>query len=85
VGFVTAAVLPAIRRIAAPAERLALFGGIARRLAWPARATTLSAGLSGLYMLARRDLWDRFLPSGFWWVHAKVTLGLIFNRDAVRR
>jgi uncharacterized membrane protein len=79
VAFVTTIVLPALRRIAAPAERLALFDLIERRFAWQARATTLLAGFSGLYMLMRLDLWDRFFLAGFWWMHAMVAVWLVFT------
>ena len=47
VGFVTTVLLPAIRRLTAPEERVAFFDAIERRFAWQARATTLIAGLSG--------------------------------------
>jgi putative copper export protein len=55
VGFVTTVLLPAVRRMKSPAERLAFFDGIERRFAWQARMTTLLAGLSGLYILIRRE------------------------------
>jgi uncharacterized membrane protein len=79
VGFVTTIVLPAVRRMREPAERLALFDAIERRFVWQARATTLLAGLGGLYMLVRLDLWDRFLLRGFWWMHAMVAVWAVFT------
>jgi uncharacterized membrane protein len=79
VGFVTTIVLPAVRRLGEPAERLAVFDALERRFAWQARATTLLAGLSGLYMLVRLDLWYRFLLPGFWWMHAMVAVWLVFT------
>jgi uncharacterized membrane protein len=63
VGFVTTVLLPAVRRMKSPAERVAFFDNIERRFAWQARVTTLLAGLSGLYMLIRLDAWDRFLSA----------------------
>ncbi|HEX7970449.1 MAG TPA: hypothetical protein VF502_19655, partial [Stellaceae bacterium] len=68
VAFVTTVVLPAVRRTREPGERLAFFDAIERRFAAQARVTTVLVGLSGLYMLARLDLWDRFLSAGFWWM-----------------
>jgi uncharacterized membrane protein len=79
VGFVTTIVLPAVRRLKEPAERLALFDSIERRFAWQARATTLLTGLTGLYMLERLDLWGRFRLAGFWWMHAMVAVWLAFT------
>jgi hypothetical protein len=55
------AMAPTVSAWREPAERLALFDAIERRYVWQACATTLLAGLSGLYMLMRLDLWDRFL------------------------
>jgi uncharacterized membrane protein len=79
VAFVTTALLPALRRMKGPADRLALFEAIEHRFAWQARATTLLAGLSGLHMLIRLDLWDRFLSASFWWMHAMVFVWLLFT------
>lgn len=78
VAFVTTIVLPVLRRSREPAERLPLFRAIEQRFAPQARVTTLLAGLSGLYMLFRLDLWDRFLTPSFWWMHAMVIVWLLF-------
>ncbi|HEX7968457.1 MAG TPA: hypothetical protein VF502_09570, partial [Stellaceae bacterium] len=58
---------------------LAFFDAIERRFAAQARVTTVLVGLSGLYMLARLDLWDRFLSAGFWWMHAMVAVWAVFT------
>jgi uncharacterized membrane protein len=79
VGFVTTVVLPTIRRSKAAAQRLAFFDDFERRFASQARITTVLAGLTGLYMLVRLDLWYRFLEAGFWWMHAMVLVWLIFS------
>ena len=60
VGFVTTVLLPAVRRLKTPAERVAFFDAIERRFAWQARATTLLGGLTGFYMTTRLELWSRF-------------------------
>lgn len=44
-----------------------------------ARITTVLAGISGLYMLFRLDLWYRFLDASFWWMHAMVLVWLVFT------
>jgi uncharacterized membrane protein len=79
VAFVTTVLLPAVRRLKAPEERLELFNAIERRFAWQARLTTLLTGLTGLYMLIRFDLWDRFFSLSYWWMHAMVLTWLIFT------
>jgi membrane protein YdbS with pleckstrin-like domain len=60
-------------------DRLAFFDAVERRFARQARITTLLAGLSGLYMVIRLDLWDRFLFARFWWMHAMVIVWLLFT------
>jgi uncharacterized membrane protein len=79
VAFVTTVLLPGVRRLKAPEERLAFFDAIERRFAWQARLTTLVAGLSGLDMLIRLDVWDRFRSAAFWWMHAMVLVWLLFT------
>jgi len=66
VGFVTTVLLPGVRRLKAPHERIGLFDAVERRFAWQARIWTVLAGLTGLYMLARLDLWDRFRYAAYW-------------------
>jgi len=79
VAMVTTVLLPAVRRFAAPAERLAFFDALERRFAAQARIATLVVGFSGLYMLARLDLWDRFADPSYWWMDAMVALWAIFS------
>lgn len=79
VAFVTTVLLPAVRRLKAPEERLVLFDAIERRFAWQARITTLLTGLTGLDMLIRLDLWDRFLSARYWWMDAMVLVWLLFT------
>ena len=79
VGFVTTVLLPAIRRLRVPDERLALFDAIERRFAWQARIMTLITGLTGLDMVIRLDLWDRFLTISYWWMDAMVLMWFLFT------
>lgn len=78
VGFVTTTVMPAIRAAHAPADRLAAFHCFERRFVWQARFWVLLAGASGVWMIARTGLWDRFQDAAFWWMHAMVFVWLAF-------
>jgi len=78
VALVTTAVLPALRRGALGADRLAAFEAIERRFAWQARFAIVMVGLTGFYMAAALDLWPRFAMADFWWMHAMVGLWLVF-------
>jgi uncharacterized membrane protein len=79
VAMVTTVLLPAVRRFKAGAERLAFFDAVEHRFARQAKLSTALAGLSGLYMLYRLDLWGRFRSGENWWMHAMVGVWLIFT------
>ena len=79
VSFVTTILLPAVRRIKQPGERVAFFEQIEGRFAWQSRGTTLLVGLSGFYLVHIWDLWERFIDPGFFWIHAMVAIWLIFS------
>ena len=79
VGFVTTVLLPAVRQLKAPRERVAFFEKVEQRFAGQARATTVLAGLSGLYMVERLNLWSRFSSPQFWWMHAMVAIWAVFS------
>ena len=78
VAFVTTVVLPWVRRGHPPEQRLAAFHAIEGRFAPQARVWVAVAGLSGLWMTWRADLWGRFADARFWWMHAMVCLWLVF-------
>ena len=80
VWFVTFVILPAVRRFAEPARRVAFFEEVEGRFAFQARISTLVAGLSGFFLTWRMEAFDRFLdPSRFWFMHAMVALWAIFT------
>lgn len=78
VGFVTMAMLPALRRVPDTAQRLALFEAFESRFSRVARGSIVLAGATGLYMLFRLDAWSWFTMLPFWWMHAMVLVWLIF-------
>jgi uncharacterized membrane protein len=64
VAFVTTVLLPAVRHLKGPHERMELFDHIERRFASQARISTIIVGMTGFYMAYRFDLWDRFQRAG---------------------
>jgi uncharacterized membrane protein len=78
VGMVTMVVLPVVRRGDLGPDRLQTFEVIERRFSWHARIAILIVGLTGLYMIDRADLWERFRFGEFWWMHAMVAIWLVF-------
>ena len=79
VGFVTTVLLPAVRRIKDPQERVSFFERIEGKFAWQARGTTLLVGASGFYITAVWDLWSRFESPAYWWMHAMVLVWIVFT------
>lgn len=78
VSMATTVVLPAVRRGDLGPNWLEAFQAIERRFVWQARTAILVVGLTGFYMTWRLDLWDRFLTTTFWWMHAMLCLWLLF-------
>ncbi|HVY15791.1 MAG TPA: hypothetical protein VHB27_11215 [Rhodopila sp.] len=76
--MVTTVALPAVRRGDLGADPLRSFQAIEHRFVWQARTAVLVVGLTGLDMTWRLDLWDWFRSAGFWWMHAMVSLWLLF-------
>jgi uncharacterized membrane protein len=79
VAMVTSVILPAVRRMAKPSERIAFFESVERRFAFQARVSTLLAAVTGFYMVYRLELWDRFLDVQYWWMHAMVAVWAVFT------
>ncbi len=79
VALVTMVLLPATKRMKAPAERVAFFESIERRFAAQARVSTLVTGASGLYLVYALDLWQRFAYVEYWWMHAMVAVWAVFT------
>lgn len=77
VAFVTLVLLPALRDTG-PEARLAMFERLERRFGSHAKLAILIAGASGLYMTHELLAWERFFDLRFWWMHAMVTLWLVF-------
>src|SRR6266513_1413110 len=79
VAMVTTVLLPATKRMKTPAERIMFFETVERGFALQARFTILLTGLSGLYLVYKLDLWQRFAHAEFWWMHAMVLIWALFT------
>ena len=79
VAFVTTVLLPGVRRMKDPQDRVSFFERIERNFAWQARVTTLLVGVSGFYITAVLNLWGRFGSAGYWWMHAMVFVWVVFT------
>jgi uncharacterized membrane protein len=77
VWFVTTVSLPGMRR-RPPNEWVHEFDAIERRFAPQARVAVLLVLLSGLYMLYRYNLWDRFSDIHYWWMDFMVAVWVLF-------
>lgn len=78
VGFVTWVLMPTLRTTEVSQDRLRRFQQMEARFAWQARLWVLLAGVSGLWLAWRADLWSRFLDGRFWWMHLMVALWIVF-------
>jgi len=79
VAMVTTVLLPATKRMKTPAERVMFFETVERGFALQARITTLVTGVSGLYLVYKFDLWQRFAHIEFWWMHAMVLVWALYT------
>jgi uncharacterized membrane protein len=79
VAFVTTVLLPAVRRLKSPEERVACFEAVEGRFAWQARGTTLLVGATGFHLVHAWDLWHRFTTAAYWWMHAMVVVWALFT------
>jgi len=75
---VTTIVLPNARALPDAQAAVAAFEAFERRFAAQVRISILLVGLSGLYMLAKFDAWDRFQYAAFWWLDLMVAVWTLF-------
>lgn len=78
VAFVTFVVLPLAMRQPSAQQKLALFEAMEGRFGAIARWAVALAGVSGLWMIQRGDLWYRFGEPTFWWMWAMAGLWGLF-------
>jgi uncharacterized membrane protein len=78
VAVVTTIVLPNARALPDAQDAVAAFEAFERRFASQVRISILLVGLSGFYMLAKLDAWDRFRYAAFWWLDLMVAVWTVF-------
>jgi len=78
VAFVTLVALPLARASKDAAKGWALFEAIEKRFSAQVKWSIPLAGLSGLWMAWRLDLWAQFTDPAFWWLDAMVLLWAVF-------
>ncbi len=76
--FVTLVVLPLAGMRTTVEETLSMFEIVERRFSAQVRLSIPIAGATGLWIVWRLDLWDRFLDPAYWWMGAMAGLWLIF-------
>ncbi len=79
VAFVTMVLLPAVKHVREPAERVRFLESVEAGFARQARVSTLLTGLSGLYLVYKFEAWGRFADGHFWWMHAMVLVWVVFT------
>jgi uncharacterized membrane protein len=79
VAFVTTVLLPAVRCLKVPEERMTFFDQIERRFAQQARISIAIVGVTGFYMIYRFNLWGRFRYGAYWWMDMMIAVWLIFT------
>ena len=78
VAFVTLVALPLARAAPDAKHGWALFEAIENRFAAQVRLSIPVAGLTGLWMTWRLDLWASFPEPSFWWLDAMVIVWILF-------
>lgn len=78
VAFVTLVALPLARASKDGAKGWASFEAVEKRFSAQVKWSVPLAGLSGLWMAWRLDLWAQFADPNFWWLDAMVLLWAVF-------
>ena len=79
VAMVTTVLLPAVKQLKTPEERVQFFEKVEGRFAIQARVTTLLTGLTGFYMLHRLHAWSWLVDPTRWYVGAMFAVWVIFT------
>jgi uncharacterized membrane protein len=77
--MVTTVLLPAAAKLGEGQDPLAFFERVEHGFGRQARWTTALVGLSGFYLVAALDLWQRFADARYWWMSAMVVIWAVFT------
>ena len=78
VGFVTLVLIPALKTTGAR-DGMQVFETLEHRFGLIAKLTTITTGLSGLWMLHSLNIWHRYLEPAYWWMHLMTLIWVIFS------
>ncbi len=79
VAFVTAVLIPSLKKITDTHDRLELFEQLEGKFSFQAKIATLVTVVSGVFMLVFMNIWDRYLHLQFWWLHLMTFIWVIFT------
>ena len=79
VAMVTTVLLPTVKKMKSPEERVSFFEKIESSFAFQSRISTLIAGITGFYMLYVLNAWNRLLSIHYWWLHSMILVWFIFT------
>jgi uncharacterized membrane protein len=79
VAFVTTVLIPSLKTVADPKNRLDLFEQLEEKFSFQAKIVTLVTGVSGYYMLDFLNAWDRYQQLQFWWMHLMTFIWVVFT------
>jgi hypothetical protein len=60
-------------------QRISLFEQLEHKFALHAKLATVTAGISGYYMLDFLNAWQRYQDIHFWWLHLMTLVWFIFT------
>jgi uncharacterized membrane protein len=79
IAAVTTVMFPAMRKIDSHEQRVWLFEQVERNFRPQAQIAWFVVMLTGIYMVASLDAWDRFVEPRYWWMQAMAGLWLVFG------
>ena len=79
VAFVTTVLIPSLKRTTNKVDRLNLFEQLEGKFSFQAKISTITTGITGLYMIIFLDAWNRYLQIHYWWLHLMTVIWLIFT------
>ena len=79
VAFVTCVLIPALKDFSHTQDKMALFETLEGKFAKQAKISTITAGVSGFYMLYLLQAWSRYSMIEYWWLHLMTLVWAVFS------